>query len=131
MTAQKTPKKLSAQAGQTAGKPILLALTLVPLVAGVLLIAAWSLDIALLADLDSQLWVGVLFILVSFALSNLFQKRWGLFIGWCLIAISDILLLSILNFTVQVIAIAIGVVGVILVLIGFYRVYRQQKPPAS
>jgi hypothetical protein len=105
---------------------VLLSLTLVPLVAGVLMIAAWALDIALFEPLDSQLWIGILCILVSFTLSNLLQKRWGLFAGWLLLSTADVLLLKFVDLPVQVIAIVLGVLGVILLAVASFRLTKTQ-----
>jgi hypothetical protein len=100
---------------------IALSLTLVPLIGGLVLIGAWALDIQLTPDLDSQAWVGLLFMLLSFILSNLIQKRWWLFAGWLLVGISDFIFLTWVNLWAQVLAGIIGVIGAIILLFEFYR----------
>jgi hypothetical protein len=105
---------------------ILLTLSLVPLVGGVLLIAAWSLDITLVGTLEAQIYVGILMILVSFSLANFVQRRWLLGAGWLLLVLSDWLFLTRLDLRVQGIAIVVGVTGVALLLFEFIRRLRQQ-----
>jgi hypothetical protein len=112
-------------------KNLLLALTLVPLVAGLILLAAWVLDFKLVSDLESQVWIGVLFILLSFTLSNLIQERWRLFAAWLLLLVADGILLAWVNFTAQIIAIILAVIGVILLGIEIYRHFEQQAQQGS
>jgi hypothetical protein len=90
---------------------LILALTLVPLVAGVLLIAAWALDWDITGSLENQIYVGILFLLTSFAVSNLVQKRWLLGTGWVLLMLADILFLFWLNPSTQTFAAILGVAG--------------------
>jgi membrane-bound ClpP family serine protease len=107
------------------GCNLLLALTLVPIVIGVLLIGAWVLDISIFDDAQSQIIVGILFILLGFAASNILQKRWRLAAGWGLLMCADLVLLAWLNVWAQAIAIGFGLVGLIFLGIEFYRQYRQ------
>ena len=125
MSAKKTAPKNNPK-DKKAGNPVLLALTLLPLVSGVLLLGAWALDITLVGTLDSQIWLGALLILCSFALSNLVQKNWMLFAGWTLLVAADVLLLMIINFQVQMIAFGIAAVGIILLSTEFYRRWRNR-----
>jgi len=102
-----------------------LSLTLVPLVAGVIFIAAWALDIELVGTLDNQLYVGVLLMLLGFIISNLLQKRWGLFAGWLLLAIADLVFLLFVNIYAQGAAMLILVVGFLLLGREFYRHFQE------
>jgi hypothetical protein len=88
--ARKLPKSKETR---PAWKNLILALTLVPLVAGIFLIAAWALDWDITGSLENQIYVGILFLLTSFAVSNLVQKRWLLGAGWLLLMLADILFL--------------------------------------
>ncbi len=97
-----------------------LALTLVPLVGGLLLMAAWALDIRLTRDLESQAWVGLLFMLLSFVLSNLIQRRWRLFLGWLLLGLADLILLIWVSLYAQGMAGIIGLAGVLILGGEFY-----------
>jgi len=127
MPAKKTTKKTSkTKEVRPSWKNLLLALTLVPLVAGVILLAAWVLDFKLIGELESQVWVGVMFILLSFTLSNLVQERWRLFAAWLLLLVADVVLLAWVNLTAQIIAIILAVIGVILLGIEVYRHFEGQ-----
>jgi hypothetical protein len=110
---------------------VLLALTLAPLILGVALIGAWSLDITLIGDLESQIFIGLFLILVSFTLSNLLQKKWGLFAGWGLLTIADLLLLRLVDLRVQVVALALAAIGMGFLIMEFYRQMRSQSQPDS
>ena len=126
-------KKASTKAATKRQKPeptwirVLLALTLAPLILGVVLIGAWSLDITLIGELESQIWVGLFLILVSFTLSNLLQKKWDLFAGWLLLTIADYLLLKLVDLRVQILALALAAIGMGLLIVGFYRQFRRQS----
>ena len=106
---------------------VLLALSLAPLILGVVLIGAWSLDITLIGELESQIWIGLLLILFSFTLSNLLQKKWGLFVGWLLLTIADFLLLKLVDLRVQIIALVLAALGMGFLIIEFYKQYRHQS----
>jgi hypothetical protein len=106
---------------------VLLALTLAPLILGVALIGAWSLDITLIGDLESQIFIGLFLILFSFTLSNLLQKKWGLFAGWGLLTIADLLLLRLVDLRVQIIALALAAIGMGFLIMEFYRQFRRQS----
>lgn len=107
-------------------KNILLALTLVPTIAGVVLIAAWALDIELVKTLENQVFIGLLFILLGFTLSNLAQGKWILFAGWLLLTIADALLLLVPVLAVQIVSLALAVVGLGLLAVEFFRQYQRQ-----
>ena len=124
---QRNNKQLTPGKGSSPGKNVLLALTLVPLVIGIILIGAWVLDLELLENPQSQITVGIFFFLLTFTASNAIQKRWRLAAGWGLLAIADIVTLAWLNLAAQVVAISVGLVGIILLGIEFYRQYQQGK----
>ncbi len=109
------------------GRNVLLTLTLVPLVIGVLLIGAWVLDMEILDDPQSQMTVGIFFLLVSFATSNALQQRWNLAAGWGILAIADIITLAWLNPVAQIVALSVGLTGVILLGGEFYIQYQKNK----
>ncbi|RPI91334.1 MAG: hypothetical protein EHM40_16020 [Chloroflexi bacterium] len=119
--------KATQHSSATPGCNLLLALTLVPLVIGVLLIGAWVLDIEIFEDPQAQITVAVLFILLGFAASNAMQKRWRLAAGWGLLMIADLVILAWLNVWAQTVAIGIGVMGITFLAIEFYRQYRQGR----
>lgn len=121
-------KKLSAQKASSPGNNVLLMLTLVPLVIGVLFIGAWALDMSILGDAQSQITVGILFFLFSFAASNALQKRWRLAAGWGLLICADLVLLAWLDLWAQLVAIGFGLVGLIFLASEFYKQYQQGKP---
>ncbi len=106
---------------------ILLTLTLVPMVVGILMIGAWALDILFWEDAQAQIVIGILFILVSFAVSNALQKRWRLAAGWSFLAISDLILLFWLDVTVQIIAIGIGSLGLLIIIVEFVSQWKRNK----
>jgi hypothetical protein len=108
-------------------KQLLLALSLVPLIAGGLLILLWAIDVLILQPADTQLTVGVMFVLLSFAVSNLVQANWLAAAGWLLLMVADGLLLSQQRGSIQYIAIAIGVAAVILFAIEIVRRLRAQN----
>jgi len=118
-------KKKTSIKRSSPGKNVFLALTLVPLVIGIILIGAWVLDLEILDNQQSQITVGIFFFLLSFTASNAIQKRWRLAIGWGLLAIADIVTLGWLIVTIQIVAISIGLIGVILLGIEFYKQYQQ------
>lgn len=120
----KNKSKKSAKIKQKPGgwKNLLLALSLVPLVAGIFLIIAWALDWDITGSLENQVFVGILFLLLSFTMSNLVQQRWLLGFGWLLLALADFLILLTLDSSIQITAVVIGIAG--LVLIGF-RYFQQ------
>ena len=121
---QNKKRKTSTQRSSP-GRNVFLALTLVPLVIGIILIGAWVLDLEILDNQQSQITVGVFFFLLSFTASNAIQKRWRLATGWGLLAIADIVTLGWLNVAIQIVAISIGLIGVVLLAIEFYKQYQQ------
>jgi len=124
---QSRKKKTGLQGSPSPGKNLLLTLTLVPLIIGILLIGAWVLDILVLNDFQSQVTVGILFFLLSFGASNALQKRWRLAAGWGLLMCADLVLLAWLEVWAQVVAIGIGLIGLILLVMEFYRQYQSGK----
>lgn len=115
----------SAPARPWAGR--LLSLSLVPIVAGILLIAAWALDINIIGPLDSQPLVGLFFVLLGFVMSNAFQQLWRLALGWALIAVADILLLVPAPDIVRYAALATGAIGLGLLIAEIVARLRQAQ----
>lgn len=105
----------------------LLSLSLVPIIAGVVLVALWALDINVIGPLDSQPLVGLFFVLLGFVMSNAFQKLWRLALGWLLIAAADILLLVPAQDAVRYAAIAIGAIGLVLLIAEIAARVRQTQ----
>ncbi|MBN1453923.1 MAG: hypothetical protein JW963_23105 [Anaerolineales bacterium] len=120
-------KKIPPTKKSTPGRNVFLALTLVPLVIGLILVGAWVLDLEILGDAQSQVTVGIFFFLLSFAASNAMQKRWRLAAGWGALAIADIVTLAWLNVVAQIAALSVGLIGVILLGLEFYSQYQQNK----
>jgi len=109
------------------GRNVFLSLTLVPLVIGIILISAWALDIEFLENPQSQVTVGIFFFLLTFTASNAIQKRWRLAAGWGFLAIADLVTLAWLNVVAQVIALGVGLTGLVLLGIEFYHQYQLGK----
>jgi low temperature requirement protein LtrA len=120
-------KKVPPSKKSTPGRNVFLALTLVPLVIGIILVGAWVLELEVLGDSQSQVTVGIFFFLVSFATSNALQKRWRLAAGWGLLAVADLVTLAWLNLAAQVLALGVGLIGVTILGIEFYNQYQQNK----
>ena len=106
---------------------LLLALTLVPMVIGILLIGAWALDLNIFNNPQTQTLVGILFILFSFATSNALQKKRDLAIGWSLLTIADLVLLFWIELWAQIIALIAGLVGLGFILTAFYQGWKEEK----
>jgi uncharacterized membrane protein len=98
-----------------------LALTLVPLIAGVLFIILWALDMILWDDPLAQALIGILFILFSFATNNAFQSKWVLAAGWGLLGVADLLLLTNMDLRWQIPAMIVGFIGAGLLLYGIVQ----------
>jgi len=105
----------------------LLSLSLVPIIAGVVLIALWALDINVIGPLDSQPLVGLFFVLLGFVMSNALQKLWRLALGWLLIAAADILLLVPAQDAVRYAALALGAIGLLLLVTEIIARVRQTQ----
>ncbi|GAB4504217.1 MAG: hypothetical protein Fur0043_12100 [Anaerolineales bacterium] len=127
-------KKVSQKRGKhgVAERPsparnVFLALTLVPLVIGIILVGAWVLDLEILDDSQSQVTVGIFFFLLAFTASNLVQKRWRLATGWGLLAVADLVTLAWLNLAAQITALLVGLAGIVLLGLEFYAQYQRQK----
>ena len=127
----KNNKKKSAITKPSPGKNVFLALTLGPFVLGLILVGAWVLDIEVLDDLQSQITVGVFFFLLSFAASNVVQKRWNLAAGWGILAVADLIVLAWLNVWAQAIASVIGLIGIVVLGIEFYKQYRLNRAEST
>lgn len=120
-------KKPPIKKKSTPGRNVFLALTLVPLVIGLIFIGAWVLDLEIVDAPQSQMMVGIFFFLVSFVTSNALQKRWRLATGWGLLAVADIVTLVWLNVVAQIVALSAGLIGMIVLGIDFYHQYQQNK----
>ena len=119
--------KLDTEKKSSPGRNVLLTLTLVPLIIGVLLIGAWAEDVLILEDDQSQITIGILFFLLSFATSNALQKRWRLAAGWTLLMCADLVILAWLDVRAQIVAAAFGLVGSVFLAVEFYQQYQQGK----
>ena len=117
-------KRSDPQRRSTLGGNLLLTLTLVPLVIGIILIIAWALDISIFDEPQLHVTVGILFFLFSFTASNVLQKRWMLAAGWGLLMSADIIILAWLHVWAQSAALVVGLSGVVLLGIEFYRQYQ-------
>ena len=127
----KKSKAISLKKRSSPGRNVFLSLTLVPLVIGIILIGAWVLDITIFNDPQAQITVGIFFFLLTFTTSNAIQKRWRLAAGWGLLAVADLVTLAWLNVTAQVLAVIVGLIGLTLLGIEFYRQYQQNKSKKS
>ena len=124
--AKKASTKKKKRERSSLGRSILLTLTLVPVVIGLLLILAWALDMEILEN-QSEIQVGIFFLLLGFALSNVLQKKYGLAVGWGSLAIADLIILTWWNVWAQVIAGVAGLAGLIFLGIEFYKQYQRDK----
>jgi len=124
--AKKSSKKNTKKKRTSPGKNILMMLTLVPIVIGLLLILAWALDLEILAN-QSEVQVGLFFLLLGFALSNVLQKRLGLAAGWGALAVADLIVLTWWNIWAQTIASIAGLIGLIFLGVEFYKQYQRDK----
>lgn len=102
---------------------LLLVLSLVPMASGIFLILAWALDWDLYGSLENQIVVGTLFILGSFALSNLGQKKYRLAAGWACLMVADALVL-VGQPWLLVTGGVVGLAGLILIGIEFFQRIR-------
>lgn len=114
-------KSKSASTSQPGWVKLALALTLVPLVAGIVFIILWAIDVYLWPDPLAQALIGVLFILFSFAANNALQRKWIAAGGWGLLSLADLLLLTTLDLRLQIPAIVAGFAGAGLLLFEVVR----------
>lgn len=129
MPKQKTSTRSKTQIAprtNSRGRNLLLALSLVPLIFGVLLIITWALEIEIFSDPQLHITVGFLFMLFSFFISNVIQKRWLLAAGWGLIMLADLVILTWLHVWAQTVAAVIGVGGLVCIGMELYRRYRYK-----
>lgn len=124
--AKKASKKKKKRERSSLGKNVVMTLTLVPVVIGLLLILAWALDMEILKN-QSEVQVGIFFLLLGFALSNTLQKRFGLAAGWGSLAVANLVILTWWNIWAQVIAGTAGLAGFIFLGTEFYKQYRQDR----
>lgn len=120
-------KKRSSKKNASSRPSLLLALTLVPMVIGGLLILAWGLDFDIWDPPEVQVWIGILFILLSFAASNALQQKWLPATGWLLLSVADFLLLRWVALWIQVVAFVMAAAGIGLILFEFIRNWRSNS----
>ncbi|MGD8405352.1 MAG: hypothetical protein PVJ21_16965 [Anaerolineales bacterium] len=123
---KKSSKKSKRKRRTSLGQNIILMLTLVPVVIGLLLIVAWALELEIFAN-QSEVQVGIFFLLLGFFLSNILQKKYGLAAGWGALAAADLIVLSWWNIWAQVIASIAGLSGIIFLGVEFYKQYQRDK----
>lgn len=121
------PKPAPHRPAKLSWGPIGLALTLVPLVIGGLMILAWALDLNLFEQPQTQIYLGLLFILLGFSASNALQKRWLLLAAWLLLAVADFILLAWVNLYAQILGFLVGGLGIVLLLYEFFRRFQEQR----
>ena len=131
MAAKRTTKS-SRSKQVTAQRPawvrLALALTLVPMLIGLVLIVARALDIYLWDNTpEDQVVLGILFILAGFAIANALQKRWLLAAGWFLLLVADWVVLTSLNLVTQGVALFLGIAGLALLAFEFYRNWQKNN----
>ena len=107
----------------------LLALTLVPLVGGVVLIIGALSDIIVWSSRADQIAMGCFYILFSFVASNAVQKQWNLAGGWTLIGIAAWVVLNSSDVLLRVVAAALAGIGMALVSREFLK--RAGRRPAK
>ncbi len=105
----------------------LLMLTVVPLVGGILLILAALFEVSLWGSLTEQAILGVLYIMASFAASNLLQTLWLPGGGWLLLTIAAWLSLSRPEAWVRYLAIAFAAAGVLLLSGEFLKRFWERQ----
>jgi hypothetical protein len=98
----------------------------VPVIIGLLLILAWALDMKILKN-QSEVQVGIFFLLLGFTLSNAMQKKYGLAAGWGALAVANLIILTWWNLWAQVLVAIAGLAGLIFLGIEFYKQYKQNK----
>ena len=123
---KKSSKKNKRKRRKSLGQNVILMLTLVPVVVGLLLIVAWALELEIFAN-QSEVQVGVFFLLLGFLLSNVLQKKYGLAAGWGALAAADLIILTWWNIWAQVVASIAGLSGVIFLGVEFYKQYQRDK----
>jgi membrane protein implicated in regulation of membrane protease activity len=96
-------------------------------VIGGLMILAWALDLNLFEQPQTQIYLGVLFILVGFGASNGLQKRWTIMAAWLLLAVADFILLAWVSLYTQILGFLVGGIGLVLLLVEFLRRFQQQR----
>jgi len=123
---KKSSKKNKRKRRASLGQNVILMLTLVPVVIGILLIVAWALELEIFSN-QSEVQVGVFFLLLGFFLSNVLQKKYGLAAGWGALAAADLIVLTWWNIWAQIIASVAGLSGLIFLGIEFYKQYQRDK----
>lgn len=106
---------------------LLLLVTVVPMLAGIFLFVASWFDIQLFGTPESQTIAGALLALLGFAAANALQKLWRLALGWLLIAVGVWLATAAPGTPLLWAGVAVGAVGLALVLWAFVERYRQVR----
>lgn len=128
-------KKHPAHARKAAPQPkampryrqLFMVLTAVPMVTGLFLFIASWFDFVLVGTAESQTLAGALLALGGFAAANALQGLWRLAAGWLLIAAAIWLAVTQPLSPLRWVAIAIGAVGLGLVLASFVARYREVR----
>ena len=108
-----------------------LILTVMPLIMGVLLIFAWTMNYVVMRDGSMQVFTGILLFLFGFMASNALQKHWGSASGWGLLLLAALLLMIWLHLWAQIAAMLVGTAGLGLLILEFYRQYRHVERRGS
>lgn len=99
----------------------MLALTLLPLVFGLVLIFTALAGLTLWGSGAAQAAVGGLLVLASFAASNALQKQWALAAGWLLLGVAVGLGFSLSQTWARVLTFLLGGLGLYLLLSEFIK----------
>lgn len=102
-------------------------LTAVPMVMGLFLFVASWFDLLLVGTAETQTLAGALLALGGFAAANALQGLWRLAAGWLLIAAATWLAVSQSQSPLRWVAVAVGAVGLGLVLASFIERYREVR----
>lgn len=108
-------------------RQLLMILTAVPMVTGIFLFLASWFDFVLVGTAESQTLAGALLALGGFAAANALQGLWRLAAGWLLIAVAIWLAVTQPLSPLRWVAVAVGAVGLGLVLASFIVRYREVR----
>jgi len=108
-------------------RQLLMLLTAVPMVTGIFLFVASWFDFVLVGTAESQTLAGALLALGGFAAANALQGLWRLAAGWLLIAAAIWLAVTQPLSPLRWVAVAVGALGLGLVLASFIERYREVR----
>lgn len=130
-TSKKSSKRTKSKSKRPASpwRNILLAASLVPLIAGVVLVVLYGFDVILWESAQAQLVIASLFALLTFASSNALQANWIPAAGWALVLVADWLLWVSDSTGMQILSFALGAAGLILLAVEIYL--RMRNRPAE